>query len=83
LRELAKQTGEFHGGAISRATGYSRKQVQSELRKLETIGLIERAGSSGRAELLRVADDELSELCSHYRSFLCDGSTRFVVRRSR
>jgi hypothetical protein len=29
LRELAKQTGEFHGGAISRATGYSRKQVQS------------------------------------------------------
>jgi biotin operon repressor len=61
LRELAKQTGEFHGGAISRATGYSRKQVQSELRKLETIGLIERAGSSGRAELLRVADDELSD----------------------
>jgi DNA-binding transcriptional regulator GbsR (MarR family) len=61
LRELAKQTGEFHGGAISRATGYSRKQVQSELRKLETIGLIERAGSSGRAGLLRVADDELSD----------------------
>ena len=61
LRELARQTGQFHGGGISRATGYSRKQVQVELRKLEMLGVVERVGRRGRAEMLRLCDDELAE----------------------
>lgn len=61
LRVLARETGEFHGGGISRATGYSRKQVQLELRKLETLGIVERAGQRGRAELMRICDDELAD----------------------
>lgn len=61
LRVLARQTGHFHGGGMSRATGYSRKQVQLELRKLETLGVVERIGRRGRAEMLRVCDDDLAD----------------------
>lgn len=61
LSALAAEIGEFHGGGISRATGLSRKQVQLEMRKLETLGVVERVGRRGRAELLRVCDDELAD----------------------
>jgi hypothetical protein len=61
LRELALEAGTFHGAALSRRTGYGRKQVQAELKKLRALGVVEPAGTSGRSELLRLADDPLTD----------------------
>jgi DNA-binding IclR family transcriptional regulator len=61
LRALAHKAGSFHGAALARETGYGRKQVRSELKKLREIGMVEAAGTDGRKELLRLADDPLTD----------------------
>jgi hypothetical protein len=61
LAALAFKSGSFYGAELSHDTGYSRKQVQAELRKLRTIGVIRVDGRDGRAELLRISDDPLAD----------------------
>ena len=57
LRDIASRRGKpFHGAAVASAIGRSRKQTQSELAKLRTLGVIEPVGTKGRREQLRVAD---------------------------
>jgi hypothetical protein len=51
----------FHGAEIARRTGYSRGQIQGELAKLRRLQIIEEVGRAGRAERLRVNDDQLTE----------------------
>lgn len=53
---------EFHGAELGAQTGFTRTQIQRELKKLRMLGIIERAGNVGKAERLRVSNNELSRV---------------------
>ena len=49
----------FHGAQLV-TTGFTRAQIQRELTKLRTLGIIKRAGKVGRAERLTVSNSDLA-----------------------
>lgn len=55
----AKEPLEFHGAELG-TTGFTRTQIQRELSKLRTLGIIERAGKVGKAERLTVPNSDLA-----------------------
>ena len=83
LCALAVEAGTFHGAALSRRTGYGRKQVQAELRKLGALGIVEPTGMSGRKELFRLGDDPLTEAVLDLPALLDARLTQLKARGDR
>lgn len=86
LREIAaRKAGSFHGAALAAATGRSRKQVQSELAKLRTLGVVEEAehGHRGRRHVLRVADTDYARHIVELPKVIDEGCERARTRRMR
>ena len=61
LKALAGQRDKrFHGSALARETGRSRKTALGELEKLKKLGVVESVGLKGRRKELRVSDNKLA-----------------------